>query len=200
MSSAEDSNVDPELRGMDVHRAYRPSSSGPEVLPLGDSAFRLPDHLPAQPPHRASVESSPAAEGQPWAEKTKKNGQGPARLKKACDACSKRKIKVCRGCVLIQHEFHCYRRLGLTLASVTSRVHLANVAPKSTSHVRTQDQVDVEAHETAMRMPSNSNWPRQEERSTTAPAQLLPPMPLKLWHHLLSSQFCLPTAYAPTHY
>ncbi|KAL8963549.1 MAG: hypothetical protein Q9193_000207 [Seirophora villosa] len=70
-----------------------------------DPAFRLPtasDHSSAEQPHlahtsvqqtRESAEISPAAEGEPSSEKVKKKNIHGPRLKRACDACSKRKIK-----------------------------------------------------------------------------------------------------------
>ena len=63
-----------------------------------DPAFRLPvatDQLPAhaQPPQETSVER--AFEAQQSVGKVKKKAQQVPRLSKACDSCSKRKVKVC---------------------------------------------------------------------------------------------------------
>lgn len=64
-----------------------------------DPAFRLPvatDHSPAQSPslQQGPAARPPTAEGQQPDEKAKKKAATGPRLKKACDSCSKRKIKV----------------------------------------------------------------------------------------------------------
>lgn len=108
-------NVELELM-MEVNESHTLSQSGPgpEVLPSGstsvahalpqftpeaiDPSFRVPvatDQKPVLQPQEASDLRSPSADGQrPPRKISKKGAQGP-RLRKACDSCSKRKVKVC---------------------------------------------------------------------------------------------------------
>ncbi|KAI4149393.1 MAG: hypothetical protein LQ341_001334 [Variospora aurantia] len=86
-----------------IPQSYTASEAGIELAI--DPAFRLPtapDRSSAEQPHLAysavqqshvSTETSPAAEGHESSERTKKKNIHGPRLKRACDACSKRKIK-----------------------------------------------------------------------------------------------------------
>lgn len=90
-----------------IPQSYTASEAGIELAI--DPAFRLPtapDRSSAEQPHLAysavqqshvSTETSPAAEGHESSERTKKKNIHGPRLKRACDACSKRKIKVCHN-------------------------------------------------------------------------------------------------------
>ncbi|KAL8701590.1 MAG: hypothetical protein Q9201_004834 [Fulgogasparrea decipioides] len=118
-------HVSPDfLMEVDAPRELAQSAPGPEVLPPAteveptispqftqdtiDPAFRLPvvtSQSSAQQPQQASDQKLPAAdENQSLKKAAKKGAQGP-RLRKACDSCSRRKVKCdeagppCKACV-----------------------------------------------------------------------------------------------------
>lgn len=90
VSSAHGELIDPTLAA-GSRSSFIPTSSPPIATPIPTSNHRSPVQQQSQQPHDGFFST---ADGHPSLDRGKKKASQGPRLRKACDACSKRKVKV----------------------------------------------------------------------------------------------------------